>query len=233
MNTNKSIELLENLKTSISDNENFSLETIDALKLAIEKLKIEQNGGLPIDKNEISTVADVLRSNSLNPTYPRITKFLLGNHRQLPEQVTSHELFGKYKNIYKRGELTDFVMSMKNQARETSLQVKTKQHPEWMEITYFQERQFNKLSDNAINQLKDKIAEIELVNKDNLSSSILEYRKINPRYREPWSEKEIILLETAIKYTNDLELLSKSFGRTSKAIEVQGQQLINQAKTKI
>ena len=233
MNTNKSIELLENLKRSISENENFTLETSDALEFAIEKLKTEQNGGLPIDKSEISTVADWLRSNSVNPTYSRITKFLLGNHRQLPVEVTSHELFGKYKNIYKRGELTDFVMSMKNQARETSPQRNTNQPPRWRSVTYFQEQTFNKLSDNAINQLKDKIAEIELVNKDNLSSSILEYRKINPRYREPWSEKEIILLETAIKYTNDLELLSKSFGRTSKAIEVQGQQLINQAKTKI
>ncbi|WP_139959585.1 hypothetical protein [Flavicella sediminum] len=62
---------------------------------------------------------------------------------------------------------------------------------------------------------------------------MIEYRKINPRYREPWSEKEIKLLETAIKYTNDLKLLTESFGRTAKSIEVQGQKLIYEAKTKI
>ncbi|WP_139959586.1 hypothetical protein [Flavicella sediminum] len=157
MNTNKSIELLENLKVSISNNSNFSLETSDALSFAIEKLKAEQNGGLPIDKNEISTIADLLRNSATNPTYSRIVKFLLGNHRQLPEQVTSHELFGKYKNTYKRGELTDFVVSIKKQPRETVKKSNTSQSNKWMEITFFLEERFNKLSDNAINQLKSKI----------------------------------------------------------------------------
>ena len=225
MNKEKSIELLEGLLTSIHYNK-FNEETLDAIKFAIDNLKKKESYIVEIDQDEINTIFIFLKNISINPTYSRITKFLLGSNKLVEAEITSHVLFGKYKNKYKRGELTDYVVSILKQNKVEIRKSNIKKVAPWSNINFFQEKKYNRLSENAIDQLIGKIEKIELVHKESLTKSIIEYRKINPRYREPWSQEEIRLLEIALKYTNDLEILSKYFGRTCNSIEFQGQQII-------
>ncbi len=61
---------------------------------------------------------------------------------------------------------------------------------------------------------------------ENLSEYTQNARKNYPRAYESWSEKEKELLFKALKYTNDLDLLSECFQRGKGSIESCGQRLI-------
>lgn len=95
-----------------------------------------------------------------------------------------------------------------------------------IEIDFFQNKIFNKLSDKAIKQLKSKIDELGIIKTDNLSINIQNARAKYPRAYEPWTDTEKELLRKAIKYTNNLDLLSNCFQRGRGSIESCGQRLI-------
>ncbi len=97
-------------------------------------------------------------------------------------------------------------------------------------MTFFKKERFNKLTPNAINQLKEKISELGVLKTENLSDYIQEARKTHRRAYEHWSDKEMELLSKAIKYTNDLDLLSECFQRGKGSIESVGQKLIFQSE---
>ena len=124
MNKDKAIELLENLLSTINI---FKEETEEAIEYAIKNLKTNENHIIEIDPNEISIVIDYLKSFSINPTYPRITKFLLGNKLK-EEGISSHSLYGKYMGKYRRGELTDFVVSIIKEKKSKYWKIKQLQY---------------------------------------------------------------------------------------------------------
>lgn len=98
------------------------------------------------------------------------------------------------------------------------------------EVDFFRKATFNKLSAKAINQLKGRADELGMINTDNLSESVRSARTRHARAYEPWTEKEKDLLCKAMKYTNDLGILSRSFQRAKSSIESCGQRLIYESE---
>ncbi|MEE9408021.1 MAG: hypothetical protein V3V28_08095 [Polaribacter sp.] len=96
----------------------------------------------------------------------------------------------------------------------------------WSEIDFFNKATFNKLSDNAIQQLKDKINEIGIQKNENLSEYIVSSRITYARAYESWSEKEVELLTKALEYTNHLEILTECFQRGKGSITSYGKKII-------
>jgi hypothetical protein len=101
----------------------------------------------------------------------------------------------------------------------------------YREIDFFQKARFNNLTAAAIEQLKSKINDLGVLKTENLSDNIVQARIQHPRAYESWTEKEIDLLRTAIKYTNDLDLLSECFQRGRNSIEAMGQKLIFESQS--
>ena len=60
---------------------------------------------------------------------------------------------------------------------------------------------------------------------EGLSETIILARKTYPRAYEHWTEKEVHLLEKALEYTNNLELLSECFQRGRGSIESKGKKI--------
>lgn len=96
----------------------------------------------------------------------------------------------------------------------------------YKEIGYFRQEKFNRLNDEAISRLKERINDIQLQKTDNLSESIVQARVLYPRAYEPWSDEEKELFTKAIEYTNDLEILSVCFQRGKGSLETYGQKII-------
>ncbi|WP_297334635.1 hypothetical protein, partial [Flavobacterium sp.] len=131
----------------------------------------------------------------------------------------------KYNKVYSKGQLIDFFNLYLTENKS-----KTIEDFEYKKIDFFQKKVFNNLSENAIKQLKEKISKLGIIKTENLSEYVLNARKNYPRAYESWTDVEKELLLKALKYTNDLDLLSECFQRGKNSIESMGQKLIFESK---
>ncbi len=192
---------------------------IRALQIAIEQLKIITK--VQIDKNDIEEVTNLFKEQKYNPTANRLAGFFLGTKKFKNKLFLSNHLYGKYHNSYTRGQLLDFFTQYLYKNNRTN-----NKRNLYEEIDFFQKETFNRLSEKAIVQLKEKVEELGIQKTENLSEYVENARVNCPRAFESWSEKERQLLKKAIEYTNDLDLLSRCFQRGKRAIESCGQKLI-------
>lgn len=98
------------------------------------------------------------------------------------------------------------------------------------EIDYFRKEKFNHLSSETIEKLKNRVRDFGVTKTENLSDYIINARINYKRAYEPWSDDEKELFAEAIKYTNDVDLLSDCFQRGKGSIESFGQKLIYESQ---
>jgi hypothetical protein len=240
MNINKTIEILEALAAGFSpttgemvDKESIlnEREVIRALQIAIDQLKkgySQFQADIKIDEGDIKNVIQLFKEQDKNLSSNNLVGFFLGTRKFKNQIIVSNVLYGKFKNVYANGQLLDFFTQYlfdNNLASWNSLY-----NNSYREIDFFQKEKFNKLPERAINQLKEKIHELGILKTENLSDYIQTARIIHSRAYEHWSEKEMELLSKAIKYTNDLDLLSECFQRGKGSIESCGQKLIYESQ---
>lgn len=233
MDKDKTIEVLEALASGCSPttgeviNDNILNEriVIRALQAAIDFLKNEAANSqfeVDIDANDINNAIAAFKAENLNTSANKLTEFLLGTRKFKNNSLVSNPLYGKYFNKYSQGQLLDFFGKY---FTENDLGNSPKKDL-YKEIDFFQKEIFNRLSVNAINQLKEKVNELGILKTENLSEYIQNTRINHPRAYESWSEKEITLLRKALEYTNDLDLLSICFQRGKGSIEAVGKKMI-------
>lgn len=206
---------------------------IRALQIAIDHLKVisENPSGVDIDEKDIETAVQLFLEHQLSPTYSRLVGFFLATRVFKNESITSNELYGKYKDIYQKGQLLDFFatyLSDNGYSRHGKRTDRANKDKPWAEIDFFDKETFNNLSEEAVKQLKEKINELGITKTDNLADYIQQARINYPRAYEPWTDIEKDLLSEALKYTNDLELLTEYFQRGKGAVISYGKQLIYQ-----
>ncbi len=236
MNTNKAIKILEALASGCSPTtgEVIQHETIlnerdviRALQLAIDQLKSgipKENFDIEISNNEVNRAIQLFREAERAPTSNNLTEFFLGTTQFQHTNIVSHELYGKYRNRYSKGLLLDFLeqyLVVNNLPNKTN-----SENEPYRKIDFFQKEKFNRLNNEDIIRLKERINKIGILKNDNLSEYVQNARKNYPRAYEAWSEEEKQLLGSAITFTNDLDLLSECFQRGHGSIESYGQRLI-------
>ena len=233
MDKDKTIEVLEALASGCSPttgeviNDNILNEriVIRALQAAIDFLKNEAANSqfeVEIDANDINNAIAAFKAENLNTSANKLTEFLLGTRKFKNNSLVSNPLYGKYFNKYSQGQLLDFFGKY---FTENDLRNSPKKDL-YKEIDFFQKEIFNRLSVNAVNQLKEKVNELGILKTENLSEYIQNTRINHPRAYESWSEKESTLLRKALEYTNDLDLLSICFQRGKGSIEAVGKKMI-------
>lgn len=240
MDRNKTIEILEALASGCSPTtgemiENESVlnqrDVIRALQIAIDNLKTNEPqtiSDVEIDETDIKSVIDLFKEEEQNPTSNKLVGFFLGTRKFKNETLVSNQLYGKYRNLYQKGQLLDFFNQylVDNKLANRN---NRKNNP-YKEIDFFQKETFNRLSEKAINQLKEKVNEIGILKTENLSEYVQNARINHPRAYESWTDMEKELLNKAIEYTNDLNLLSDCFQRGKGSIESWGQRLIYESQ---
>jgi len=240
MDINRTIEILEALASGCSprtgeminrDSVLNERDVIRALQIAIDRLKTNKPQTVPeieIDEMDIRNAIELFKNEGQSPTSSKLVSFFLGTSKFKNDTLVSSALFGKYRNLYYKGQLLGFFtryLSDNNLANRSRLN-----NSQYKEIDFFQKETFNRLSDEAMNQLKEKINELGVQKTENLSEYIQNARVNHPRSYEPWTETEKELLSKAIQYTNDLELLSKCFQRGKGSIESCGKRLIYESQ---
>lgn len=240
MDRNKTIEILEALASGCSPTtgeliENDSVlnerDVIRALQIAIDNLKANQPqviSEVEIDESDIHNAIELFKQEKERPTSNKLVGFFLGARKFKNETIVSNQLYGKYRNQYQKGQLLDFFTQYLFDNNLTNRNNR-KNNP-YKEIDFFQKETFNKLSENAINQLKEKIDELGIQKTENLSEYVRNARINHPRAYESWTDTEKELLGKAIEYTNDLELLSECFQRGKGSIESCGQRIIYESQ---
>ena len=240
MDRNKTIEILEALASGCSPTtgemiENESVlnerDVIRALQIAIDNLKTNEPqtiSDVEIDETDIKSVIDLFKEEEQNPTSNKLVGFFLGTRKFKNETLVSNQLYGKYRKLYQKGQLLDFFNQylVDNKLANRN---NRKNNP-YKEIDFFQKETFNRLSEKAINQLKEKVDEIGILKTENLSEYVQNARINHPRAYESWTDMEKELLNKAIEYTNDLNLLSDCFQRGKGSIESWGQRLIYESQ---
>jgi ribosomal protein S18 len=241
MNIEKALQILESLASGCSpvtgevipnDNILNDRDVIRALQFAIDNLRItptENASDIEIDENDIQEAVHLFKDQDRNPTANNLTVFFLGTRQFKNPTLLSSKLYGKFKGAYTNGQLLDFFsqyllekqISPKNKFRDDA----------YRQIDYFENEKFNKLTENGIKQLKEKIEKIGILKTENLSDYVVEARKVYPRAYEHWSDNEIELLRKAIKYTNDLNLLSDCFQRGKGSVESAAKKIILSTQT--
>ncbi|WP_152287555.1 hypothetical protein [Flavicella marina] len=240
MNNEETIEILEALASGCSPKTGELIEddsvlnerdVIRALQIAILNLK-ENNNSNPISslipEDEINQAIALFQSVSYNPSYSRLTHFFLRTKMFEYSALNVHPLYGKYNDQYSNVELHKIIkLHLINNG--FSLSGKVNRSPDdqnWKNVPHFESPTFNKLSEMAVNQLKEKINEIGIIKTENLSDTIIKKRLDFPRANEPWSIKEKELLKKALEYTNDLELLVTCFQRSHGSLRSAGKKII-------
>lgn len=238
MDRDKTIEILEALASGCSPitgetiNESILNErvVIRALQAAIDLLKNDKTNTvseIEISEKDINAAILLYKQQNQNPTSHKLTGLFLGTRKFKNNFLITNQLYGKYKYQYTEGQLLDFFS---NYFAENKLTNNSK-NDLYGEIDFFRKENFNKLSENAIKQLKEKVNELGIEKTENLSEYILNARIIYPRAYESWSDKEKALLSKALEYTNDLDLLSTCFQRGKGSIESCGQKLIYESQS--
>ena len=241
MDTVKALDILEALASGCSPTTGEMIENnsvlnerivIRALQIAIDNLKKENQNqfltDITIDETEIKTAIELFKENGQSITENGLVGFFLGTRNFKNENLISNSLYGKFRRNFTKGQLLDFFNQylLENQLINKN---NSKNSP-FREIDFFQKEKFNTLSDNAIKQLKEKISDLGIIKTENLSEYIQNARINYPRAYESWSETEKELLSKALKYTNDLDLLSECFQRGKGSIESCGQRIIYESQ---
>jgi hypothetical protein len=235
MEINKAIEILEALASGCSPKTGESIDkdsvlnerdVIRALQIAIDNLKANKPYTvlkIEIEEEDIKGVLELFKEQKQNPTPHKLAGFFIGSTKFINETIMQDQLYGKYQNLYQKGQLLDFFTQFSSKNNLIN-------EKPYKDINFFQETVFNNLSEKAINQLKEKVKELGVQKSENLSEYVQNARVNHHRAYEPWTEIEKELLTKAMKYTNDLELLSYCFQRGKGSIESCGQRLIYESK---
>ena len=238
MEAKKAIEILDALASGFSPTTGEQLnesvlnerEVIRALQIAIDSLQANTGTTVTpteISEEEINQAIRIFQEHSQSATPTKLAGFFSGTRKFKIEELTSNDLYGKYSNIYQKGQLLDFF------EQRTSSDSKYRQDPPvYRQIDFFQNQKFNHLSEKAIDQLKEKVKILGILKTENLSDYILAARVSYPRAYESWSDEEKALLKKAMEYTNDLDLLSECFQRGKGSIETCGQRIIFESQNK-
>ncbi|WP_207494503.1 hypothetical protein [Aridibaculum aurantiacum] len=236
MDGNRVIQILESLASGCSPSTGELLagesvlndrDVIRALQIAIDQMRMKIHSvkdNVDIDQADIACAIELFNVQERNPTPNNLTGFFLATRQFKNSNLLTDKLYGKYRGTYTSGQLLDFFTEYFSE-NESLAKTSIKDSP-YKNIDFFQKERYNKLSPAAINQLKEKINELGILKTENLADYILEARKKHKRAYEHWSHKELELLSKAIKYTNDLNLLSECFQRGKGSIESVGQKII-------
>tara|TARA_Y100000589_G_scaffold330539_1_gene380496 strand:+ start:4005 stop:4766 length:762 start_codon:yes stop_codon:yes gene_type:complete len=248
MKIERTIEILEALASGCSPQtgeliENESVlnerDVIRALQKAISELerinhteKQIQSTEINISREEVEKTIKLFQSVNYNPTYSRLTHFFLKSKQFEFPELNSNELYGKYYGYYSKYDLHYFF---KHYLTENGFtlhgklkKVRDTHSKLWSNIDFFEKETFNNLTEKAIDQLKSKINEIGILKTDNLPEYVINARKKHYRAFESWTDREKKLLERAMEYTNDLELLSECFQRGKSSIESCGKKILHE-----
>ncbi len=240
MDINKTIEILEALASGCSpttgemiENESVLNErnVIRALQIAIDNLKISESqiiSSVEINETDIKSVIDLFKEEEENLTSNKLVGFFLGTRKFKNETLVSNQRYGKYRNLYQKGQLLDFFTRYLADNNLTNRN--NRKNNLYKQVDFFQKETFNRLSEKAINQLKEKVNELGVLKTENLSEYVQSVRINHPRAYESWTDTEKDLLSKAIEYTNDLDLLSECFQRGKGSIEYFGQKLIYESQ---
>jgi hypothetical protein len=222
------LERLNTLKDELNerDIENSEIKTNNK---GIKKNEVETNiKEININNLEVDTVIKLFKSIDYSHTYTRLTHFFLKSKQFNSPVLNSNELYGKYLGQYRKQDLEKFFRRyfLENGFTINGKDKNDKKLLPWENIDFFNLERFNKLTEKAIEQLKGKINEIGILKTEDLSEYTINSRVKYFRAYEKWSDKEKELLNKALEYTNDIELLSECFQRGKGSIESCGKRLI-------
>lgn len=239
MDINRTIEILEALASGCSPLTGEVLpkesilnerEVIRAIQIAIDHLKKSNSPSqaeIDIPKSEIQAAIRLFKDVGKTPTANSLSEFFLGTRKFKSELITSNVLYGKLRGKHTKGKLLDYFTE--TYFPENATLREAQKNRLYDEIDFFQKQKFNNLTEAGILQLKQKVAELGVLKTEDVPDYVQTARITHPRAYESWSARETELLEKALRYTNDLDLLSECFQRSKSSIESIGKRLLYQA----
>jgi hypothetical protein len=224
------LERLNNLKDELNETD-IEKSEVKINNRGIKKTELETNiKEININNEEVDKVIKLFQSIDYSNTCTRLTQFFLKSKQFDSPVLNSNELYGKYFGHYKKQDLENFFRRyfLENGFTLNGKDKKDRKLLPWENVTFFKLEKFNNLTEKAIEQLKGKINEIGILKTEDLTLSAISSRVKYFRAYESWSDIEKELLEKAMKYTNDVELLSECFQRGNGSIKACGKRLIHE-----
>lgn len=192
-------------------------DVMEALLIAVDALRGKgPDAGIPLPEQDIRTALEILQAAGRRPTANSIAGFLLGDRAFKVPELLGHPFYGKLAGRFTKGAFKDQIEAW------LAEHLPRAQSREFEPHAHFNPPTYNRLSERAIQQLKEKVAALPITKTTGLSETLMALRRSLPRANEPWPEEEVRLLRIALDFTNDVEFLSGCFGRSVLSIQAQG-----------
>ncbi len=236
MDKNRTIEIVEALVCGCSpvtgampnnDSVSHERDMIRALLIAINLLGIDESeviSEIEIDDLDSKKVLELFKEEEQRPTPHSSVGLFLRIRRFKNKTAIFNQLYGKYENMLKKGQLLDFFTQYLS-GNKLNDRNNLKDNP-YCEIDFFQKETFNRRTEKAVNPLKEKV---DTLGGKKMKTSLIMFKssRINhSRAYEPLTDVKKQLLGRAMEYTNDLELLPYCFQRGKGSKESCEQRLI-------
>lgn len=181
--------------------------------------------------DEILAICHTLSQLGYQPTVPQLVKLLLGSRTVVDPTLRALPAYGSYRGWFTRRGLEQFLMpiSVKHpqELQAENFLEKRPTEAELQDEPFFDEDPFNELSEEKIAELRQELARLGCKRlPESLPTTLQKARSSQPRAYEPWTHAERALLIEAMCYTNQAEPLSAIFGRSPRAIVLEGKRLI-------
>ena len=195
--------------------------------LEIESINIDEY----LTDEKLFEYLQTFKEVGFNPTVARIGKCLIGTQaKSIYSHVKDFEFYGILEDATTYSTIKPIISTFFDRHEAKINEEYLNIDKPWEEIDYFEQADFNQLTEFTIAQLTETIGDLPLKrNVSNMSSeAMVVARNIFPRAYEPWEQQENSMLLRTLRYTNDLELLSTIFKRGHGAVRSQGQRLLYQ-----
>jgi ATP-dependent DNA helicase RecQ len=183
-----------------------------------------------LSEEKLAEYKSEMERNGFEVAYSLVGKLLVGDDsKTISSEKKRLSFYGILKNRKTFSEIYEKLKLFYGEpAQQKSIEPKEKKERSEAEIekqqlgnSYFSGETYNRIPEQRQRALKEIISGIPLAkpNEKLTTASIIEKRKTHPRFMEPWSDQETLLLEEVAGQTNDMKFLSDCFGRNDNSIK--------------
>lgn len=181
-----------------------------------------------LSEQQLKRYADEMKEKNIALNAEVLGYSLLGAERKIiGKKEKALSFFGKLigKTTFDAIEKKIKIFLKKEKSGETESEVIEKKNNAEVKTTsstdedFFEQPSFNTMPERMKQEMAGEIATFRIV-KPAVNSLVRDMRKLHPRAFEPWSDREKKLFADAIKYTNDIHFLSRTFRRNPGSLKM-------------
>ena len=196
-------------------------ENINYVNTQKYEISLNEDKEYILEKENLIKIFEQFNKLNINSNITSITRFLLG-YDNIDKSLFTLEDYGILKNVLNKKKLQRYISQFIKNNHELVEKYSISNEKEWKNININDYPLYNKMKPEYIVMFKDKVKELPIkITEEKLKNNphAIVLRQTYPRAYESYSQEELLLLNKAFKYTNNIEILCDIFQRNENTLE--------------